>query len=327
MESNNPLLAKQKSILPGQTFRIPSKGVFYENQGILADEVVDGEVAVYPMRLKEELSMKSIDGIFQGTAITDTIRYCVPQILKPEKLASEDIDYLLTAIKKISHGNYITYRDKCFDPNKELEEGESSKEKDILGENATAEFESQESVFDLAKEDRVLNEDELAKVNNPDDITTKEIRSDECEFNIPISYFLENCKEIDVNSYEQDYIRDFKQFTIHIKPLSFIGFKDLSTLRVQENRKLTDQEYIEYVTEFSNRNIVNRLAKVDDVTDYNMIYEWVDSLNTNERAELFKIIAEASSWGINFDYEITCQKCGMKKKTNQSHINPIYFFL
>jgi hypothetical protein len=81
----NPLLEKLKKKIPGETFRLPSRGLFYTN-GELDPEVENGEIVIYPMTTVDELALRSPDMLFQGTAITQVIRRTVPQILKPERL-------------------------------------------------------------------------------------------------------------------------------------------------------------------------------------------------------------------------------------------------
>jgi hypothetical protein len=315
MENNNinPLIAKSRSILPGEVFRLPSRGVFYEGKNILSDDVKDGEVTVYRMRLREELAMKSVDAIFQGTAITETIKYCVPQILDPSQLVSEDIDYLLTVIKKITHGNFITYRDRCF--SKTDNDSDSSNTEEITKENATRALE--ESDFESIVANLENAEEERKNI---------EIKSDFCEFQIPISHFLNNCKEVNVDTIEEDYITEFNNFRIHIKPISLNDFKELSTLRLEEKNINDDEQYVQYLNKFSNVHLCARISQVDDITDKKIIYEWIDSLPTQDRETLFDQIAKSTDWGINFEYEVKCQKCGMTKMTDQSFINPLYFF-
>lgn len=315
----NPLITKHRSLLPGQVFRLPSRGVFYKDKGILSDDVQNGEVLVNRMRLREELAMKSVDAIFQGTAITETLNYCVPQILDPSRLVSEDIDYLLTAIKKLTHGNYITYRDKCFDVNRNVDDESDS---DVVNENAKRELEGVE-FEDLIQ--RHMEQENLEEQGETS-VVNKEIRGEFCEFQIPISHFLDNCKEINEETFEDDYVTDFNGFTLYVKPISLMDFKELSTLRLEEKKINSEEDYIKYITKFSNMHICSRLAKVDDIEDREMIYEWVDSLGVKEREDLFKKLTDISDWGINFEYEVTCTRCGITKKTDQSYINPLYFF-
>lgn len=105
--SENPLIATLKSRIPGETFRLPSQGLFYTN-GELADDVKNGEVHVYPMSVMDEIYMKTPDKLYSGEAITDVFKHCIPQILKPQELLSKDVDYLLVCLKILSHGDIIT---------------------------------------------------------------------------------------------------------------------------------------------------------------------------------------------------------------------------
>lgn len=119
VKSVNPLLVRLNK-LPGTTIRLPSKGIFYTN-GELDSECVDGEVQIYPMTTTDELMMRSIDMLFQGTAIDNVIKRCIPQIKKPLDLLVNDIDYILTQLRRISYGSHIpvTYECDCGDQSPE----------------------------------------------------------------------------------------------------------------------------------------------------------------------------------------------------------------
>lgn len=111
-ERINPLLTKLKRRIPGETFRLPSKGMFYTN-GELDSEVDDGEIVIYPMTTVDEIMMRSPDMLFQGTAITDVIKRCVPQVLNPGRLIAADVDYILTCLRKVSYGPLLPIKHKC----------------------------------------------------------------------------------------------------------------------------------------------------------------------------------------------------------------------
>lgn len=100
-EHKNPLL--EKVIIPGETFRIPSQGLFYTD-GELAEHVVNGEVNVTPMNAMDELNLKSPDKLLSGKAVIDIFRRCIPDILKPEELNAKDVDYLLMCLRLVSYG-------------------------------------------------------------------------------------------------------------------------------------------------------------------------------------------------------------------------------
>lgn len=125
----NPLLQKIQKI-PGETFRLPSRGLFYKN-GELADDVESGEVVVYPMTTLDELMMRSPDMLFQGTAIATVIQRCVPSILKPLELLSGDVDFLLTCLRKVSYGEYLPVKHACRTCEAKTGEKQTPQEYDI----------------------------------------------------------------------------------------------------------------------------------------------------------------------------------------------------
>lgn len=110
-KTENPLL-KRLSRLPGLTVALPSKGIFYTH-GELDDEVIDGEVVVHPLTATDELMLRSVDMLYQGTAIETVFKRCIPQIKAPMQLLVNDVDYLLTILRKISYGLQIPIRYNC----------------------------------------------------------------------------------------------------------------------------------------------------------------------------------------------------------------------
>lgn len=100
-KKKNPLLAVHN--VPGETFRLPSGGLFYKD-GELDENVTDGEVHVYPMKTVDELIMKSPDKILTGKAVVEVFARCIPDIKKPEMLLANDVEYLMAAIRVVSYG-------------------------------------------------------------------------------------------------------------------------------------------------------------------------------------------------------------------------------
>lgn len=128
----NPLLVRLNK-LPGTTIRLPSKGIFYTN-GELDAECKDGEVQIYPMTTTDELMMRSIDMLFQGTAIDNVIKRCIPQIKQPLDLLVGDIDYILTQLRRISYGTHIpiTYDCDCAKTEEEQKKRKEAGDSDYL---------------------------------------------------------------------------------------------------------------------------------------------------------------------------------------------------
>lgn len=108
----NPLL--QRTVIPGETFRLPSQGIFYKN-GELTDDVKNGEVHVRAMTTMDEIIMKSPDMLFTGKAIVEVFSRCIPQVAKPLDLLSRDLDYLMLCLRYVTYGEMltVTYKHYC----------------------------------------------------------------------------------------------------------------------------------------------------------------------------------------------------------------------
>lgn len=103
-EQQNPLLSKLR--LPGETFQIPSQGIFYTN-GELDAFVKNGEIEVYPMTALDEIVFSTPDKLLSGKAVVDVFSRCIPQILKPMDLLTKDVDYLMICLRMVTFGQSI----------------------------------------------------------------------------------------------------------------------------------------------------------------------------------------------------------------------------
>lgn len=107
--SENPL--KQYFRRPSIYIQLPSKCRFYTPD--VVDMQMGGEIAVYPMSAIDEITARTPDALFNGQAVVDIIKSCVPSIKKPEALNTIDIDAILVAIKIASSGEYLDVTSKC----------------------------------------------------------------------------------------------------------------------------------------------------------------------------------------------------------------------
>lgn len=110
----NPLLARVE--MPGSTFQLPSRGLFYQN-GELREDVEMGEVHIGPMSAYDEILMKTPDQLFSGEAVTKVFGRCIQQVLKPKELLARDVDFLLVCLRQVTYGNEleINYTHSCDD--------------------------------------------------------------------------------------------------------------------------------------------------------------------------------------------------------------------
>lgn len=99
---NNPLL--QKVRLPGRTFQLPSRGAMYSN-GELEVNTKNGEIHVHPMSALTEINLKNPDLLFNGKALVEVVKECVPSIKKPLDLYGRDVDALLFFLRLVTYGS------------------------------------------------------------------------------------------------------------------------------------------------------------------------------------------------------------------------------
>jgi len=102
--TSNPLMMGGR--IPGSTFQLPSRGLFYEN-GELEQGTHEGEVHVFPMSGYDEIIMKTPDLLFNGQAIEQVFSRCIPAIKKPLRLLARDVDYLLICLRSVAYGNNV----------------------------------------------------------------------------------------------------------------------------------------------------------------------------------------------------------------------------
>ncbi len=95
---NNPL--KQYFRRPSVYMKLPSGGAGYPEGSL--DLPDNGELPIYPMTAIDEITARTPDALFNGTAVVELIRSCVPNIKDPWAVTNVDLDALLVAIKAAS---------------------------------------------------------------------------------------------------------------------------------------------------------------------------------------------------------------------------------
>jgi hypothetical protein len=107
--ANNPL--RQYFRRPAIYLSLPSKGIGYE-PGIL-NLSGTGELPVYPMTAIDEITSRTPDALFNGSAVVEVIKSCIPDIIEPWKILSTDLDAVLLAIRSASQGNEMELDTQC----------------------------------------------------------------------------------------------------------------------------------------------------------------------------------------------------------------------
>jgi hypothetical protein len=112
---NNPL--RQYFRRPAVYIKLPSGGKYYNEDIVTMPE--SGELPVYPMTAIDEISVRTPDALYNGTAVRDLIASCVPNIKNPWLINSNDLDAILLAIKAASGQENLEIESIC--PNCENE--------------------------------------------------------------------------------------------------------------------------------------------------------------------------------------------------------------
>lgn len=107
--SRNPLEKYFRQ--PAIYVKLPSGGQGYA-PGVI-DMPANGELPIYPMTALDEITSRTPDALFNGSAVINIFRSCVPNIKDPWQISSIDLDMLLTAVKIASYGHDMEITSKC----------------------------------------------------------------------------------------------------------------------------------------------------------------------------------------------------------------------
>ena len=152
---NNPL--KQYFRRPSIYLKLPSGGKMYAPGIVNIPE--SGELAVYPMTAIDEITAKTPDALFNGSAMADIIKSCIPDIKDPWSINSIDLDAVLIAIRSAAGGNDMTITSQC--PScKEVAEYAINLV-GILSQLKSADYESELTINDLSIRFRPLTYKEM----------------------------------------------------------------------------------------------------------------------------------------------------------------------
>lgn len=107
--ATNPLFKHFRQ--PAIYLRLPGQGRFWPEGSL--DVPATGEIPVYPMTVKDEITIKTPDALMNGVGVADTIMSCCPNIKDAWKAPSCDLDAILIAIRLASYGNDMDIETNC----------------------------------------------------------------------------------------------------------------------------------------------------------------------------------------------------------------------
>lgn len=107
--SLNPLARHFRQ--PAIYFKLPSLGKYWPENSL--EMPVTGELPVFPMTARDEVTLRTPDALLNGQGIIDVIQSCIPNIKNAWNMPSVDVDACLIAVRIASYGNNMDVDTKC----------------------------------------------------------------------------------------------------------------------------------------------------------------------------------------------------------------------
>jgi len=102
---------------PAIYLKLPSRGKYWDEDAL--EIPVTGEIPVYPMTSRDEITLRTPDALMNGTSVVEVIQSCCPSIKNAWKMPSIDVDAVLIAIRIASYGNNMDVDTNCPKCNEE----------------------------------------------------------------------------------------------------------------------------------------------------------------------------------------------------------------
>jgi hypothetical protein len=309
--NNNPLL-RRFSHMPPETFRLPSGGVFYTD-GELDPEVVNGEVVVYPMTAIDEITIKSPDMLYQGSAIEKVFNRCIPQVLKPMKLLTKDVDYLMVCLRIVTYGKMLDLTWQCPPTCEKRIEKER-----IQAETKEALMKEMESGERIAENKKPMNP-RFDGGGDPESSDDEQEVMDltPLNYSVDLTSFLKKSKPLDTSS---GFSFDLKTGEhVEIQPSTYEDFSFI----LQQNTQNLDN--VEDIYEFVLAATLSAIRSVSGVTNREHIREWLEMCEAPVIAEIQDHMQVLNDWGAEFTHTFKCKECG-KDFPVEVPLNPVSFF-
>ena len=96
---------------PAIYMKLPSNGQYWPEGTV--ELPVTGEIPVYPMTAKDEVTIRTPDALMNGTSVVTIIESCCPSIKDAWKMPSVDVDAVLIGIRIASYGAAMNIDTKC----------------------------------------------------------------------------------------------------------------------------------------------------------------------------------------------------------------------
>ena len=96
---------------PAIYVKLPSDGKYYPDTALTMP--ANRELPVFPMTAIDEITYRTPDALFNGNAVTNVIKSCIPAIRDPWAIPAMDVDTILVAIRIASYGHNMEISTTC----------------------------------------------------------------------------------------------------------------------------------------------------------------------------------------------------------------------
>lgn len=111
MDSKAPNPLAKHFRQPAIYLKLPSNGEYWPEGSI--NLPVNGEVAIYPMTTRDEITLRTPDALMNGTGVVSVIQSCCPEITDAWRMPSIDVDAVIIAIRIASYGHEMAFTSQC----------------------------------------------------------------------------------------------------------------------------------------------------------------------------------------------------------------------
>jgi hypothetical protein len=96
---------------PALYVKLTSEGSYWADGSL--DLPATGEIPIYPMTTKDEITLRTPDALLNGTSVVKVIESCAPSVKDAWKMPTVDVDSTLLAIRIASYGPGMSVTSKC----------------------------------------------------------------------------------------------------------------------------------------------------------------------------------------------------------------------
>lgn len=96
---------------PAIYMKLPSGGRYWPEGSL--ELPVTGEIPVYPMTARDEITVRTPDALLNGQGVVDVLQSCCPNIKNAWDMPTCDVDAVLLSIRIASYGNGMDFDTEC----------------------------------------------------------------------------------------------------------------------------------------------------------------------------------------------------------------------